>query len=222
MKKRGLIIGTCDTAQLWTLTGWEFPPAEQATNYLNVPGRTKGPLDLSTALTDGEPTYLSRPLTATFECSEGDRLQRKQWIAEMVNALDGREWEIVLPDDPHLFIVGRVRVTPLYNDLAHASVSVTATCEPWKYNRAETVVVLQPTATKQVTALRNSGRLPVMPTVVVTGSNVSALIECGSTTYALSEGTYSLPELYLRPGETPIKYSGSGTVSITYREAVLE
>lgn len=220
MKKRGLIIGTYNTANLWTLTGWEFSPAEQETNFLKVPGRTKGPLDLSTSLTDGEPVYNSRELTATLECSEGDRLKRKQWIAEMVNQLDGRQWEIVLPDDPHLYVVGRVRVQPLYNDLAHASVSVTAICEPWKYYRAETVVVLTATSTKQTTALRNSGRLPVIPSVVVTGSSV--LIECGSTSYALSNGTYSLPELYLRPGEMLLTYSGAGTVSITYREAVLE
>jgi hypothetical protein len=126
----------------------------------------------------------------------------------------------VLPDDPYLFIVGRVRVTFLYNDPAHASVSVTAICEPWKYNRAETVVVLAATSSKQVATLRNTGRMPVMPTVDVTGSSV--LIECGTTSYAVSTGTYDLPDLYLLPGETPIKYSGSGTVCITYREAVLE
>ena len=221
MKKRGFIIGTYDTSRVWTLTGWEFAPAEQETTLLDIPGRTKGPLDMSTALSDGEPVYKSRQLTATFECSEGDRLTRKRWIAEMVNSLDGRQWEIILPDDPHLFVVGRVRVTPIYNDPAHASVSVTAICEPWKYNRAETVVVLSATSSKQATALRNSGRMPVMPTVDVTGSSV--LIECGTTTYALSTGVYdSLTELYLLPGETPIKYSGSGTVCITYREAVLE
>jgi len=175
---------------------------------------------MSTALSDGEPVYKSRQLTATFECSEGDRLTRKRWIADMINALDGRQWEIILPDDPHLFVVGRVRVTLLYNDLAHASVSVTAICEPWKYYRDETVVVLSATSSKQVATLRNSGRMPVMPTVDVTGSSV--LIECGTTTYALSTGTYDLPDLYLLSGETPIKYSGSGTICITYREAVLE
>jgi hypothetical protein len=222
MNKRGLKIGTYDTARLWTLTAWEFAPAEQDTYYLAVPGRTKGPLDLSTALTDDEPTYGNRALTATFECSEGDRLQRKQWIAEMVNALDGRRWDIILPDDPHHYAVGRVRVKPLYNDPAHASVSVTAVCEPWLYNIFETVVVLQPTATTQVTALVNNGRMPLMPSVVVTGAGASALIECGAARYALGEGTYELPELFLRPGETAVKYSGTGTVSITYREAVLE
>lgn len=224
MKKRGIIIGNYDTSILWTLTGWEFTPAEQETSYLEIPGRTKGPLDLSTSLSDGEPVYKSRQLTATFECSEGDRLTRKQWIADMINSLDGRQWEIVLPDDPHLFLVGRVRVTPLYNDPAHASVSVTAVCEPWKYYRAETAIVLTAKTAKQIATLTNSGRMPIMPTVVVSGSNASVLIECGSTSYALGEGIYDgkLPALYLFPGETPIKYSGSGTISITYREAVLE
>lgn len=222
MKKRGFLIGNYDTSRLWTLTGWEFTPAEQETNYINVPGRRKGPLDMSTALTDGDPVYLTRTLTATFECSEGDRLQRKQWIREMVNTLDGRQWDIVFPDDPHLYVVGRVRVTLLYNDPAHASVSVTAVCEPWKYNRAETVVVLTASSTKQVATLKNSGRLLVTPTVTVTGSGASVLIECATATYALGVGVYTLPELYVPQGETAFTYSGTGTATITYREAVIE
>ena len=223
MKKRGLIIGAYSTASLWTLSAWALSSPEQFTKYLDVPGRSKGPLDLSTVLTDDEPTYLSRELTATLECSEGTRLERKKWIAEMVNELDGGRWEIVFPDDPHRFAVGRVRVKPIYNDMAHAAVSVSAVCEPWLYNRAETVVVLTATSAKQVVTLKNSGRLSLVPTVVVEGSGANVLIELDGVSYALSEGTFdTLSRLYLRPGDTPLTYSGGGTVCIKYREAVLE
>ena len=39
--------------------------------------------------------------------------------------------------------------------------------------------------------------------------------------YTLGPGTYKLPDLLLRPGNTLIKYSGSGQAVISYREAVL-
>lgn len=219
MIKRGLIIGDYETARYWTLTGWEFSPAEQYTNFLEVPGRAKGPLDLSTALTEGVPTYKSRTLTATFECSDGSRLWREERISEMVNSLDGFVQEMALPDDSEHFIVGRVHVARLYNDMAHASVQVTAICEPWRYNKTETRIELRGEAETQTATLPNLGRLSASPILTVAGS--SAFVEYGTRSWALSPGTYEhVPGLVISPGGLTIKYSG-GSLVLTYREAVL-
>lgn len=220
MQKRKIILGTYDTAAegLWTLTGWEFSAAEQKTNFLDVPGRD-GPLDTSTALTDGVPTYNGRTLTATFESSEGTRLEREERIGRMVNQLDGWRLNITLPDDPTHYITGRVHVARLYNDPAHASVQVTAVCDPWRYNVAETVVSLQASTTARTQALINAGRRAVVPTLTVTGGEV--LLASGGASWALSAGVYELPDLFLLPGSTPVTYSGAGAVRVTYREAVL-
>ena len=58
MQKRELIIGTYATNRdgLWTLGPWSFSPPVHAQNIVMVPGSST-PLDLSTSLTDGEPTY---------------------------------------------------------------------------------------------------------------------------------------------------------------------
>lgn len=223
MMKRGLHIGNYDTSQRWTLASWELSRATQFTRYVNVPGRRRGLLDLSGALTDGDPVYEQRELTAVLECSEGTRLERKQWVDDMINELDGLQWNIVLPDDPHHYVVGRVGVTLLYNDTAHASVQVDAICEPWRYNLAETVVVLKATETAQTARLTNRGRLALVPTVTVTGEGADVLLDLGSVSYALSAGAYDhdLPALFLKRGDTLLTYSGSGTIYITYREAVL-
>lgn len=222
MQKRRIIFGDYDTAASgWTLTGWKLSAAEQKTNYVDKPSGD-GSWDLSTALTDGVPKYKDRTLTATFECSEGDRMSREEKIREMINLLDGMRKDIELPDDEFHFINGRLHVAKEYNTMAHASVTVTATCEPWKYSTVETVVALEATDSLQTVQLINSGRRAVVPTLKVEGSGASVRFIYGTASLALSPGDYSWPDLMLTPGIHELKFSGSGRVTIAYREAVLE
>ena len=213
-------LGTYDTASHgWTLTDWKLGAAEQKTTYIEKPNGD-GSWDLTTALSDGIIKYKDRPLTACFECSEGTRMEREATIRQMINELDGLKVEIVLPDDDYHYIVGRLHVVREYNDLAHAAVTVTATCEPWKYANVETVVALTASATKQRVTLYNGGRRAVVPLIKVTGSSV--LLEYGAASQAMPAGDYKWPNLLLTPGSLSLTYSGSGTVTFTYREAVLE
>ena len=221
MKKRGLVIGSYDTVVngQWLLTEWELSAPAMTTHYVDVPGRREGPLDLSTILTDGDPVYGSRTLTATFESSEGTRQEREDRINIMTNWLDGWRANIYLPDDDQHFLVGRVNVERLYNDLAHASVRVTAVCEPWRYNKEETVEVLTATAEAQTTTLPNLGRLGLVPLLTVTDGDVSLV--AGASSWTLSPGIYALPDLFLPQGGKELTYSGAGTLTFMYREAVL-
>ena len=218
------MIGTYDTAAegLWTLSSFTLSRAAYQENYADVPGHS-GLLDLSTVLTDGEPYYGSREFEATLESSEGTRLEREERINRMVNKLDGWRANIILPDDTEHYISGRVRVERLYNTPAHASVRVSATCDPWRYNNAETVVGLIATSTEQTATLINNGRCSVVPTITVTGGSVTMIYNTGTEerTWTLSPGEYIKPDLYLKTGSAPLRYRGSGQVTLTYREAVL-
>lgn len=219
MQKRKIIIGDYDTAALgWTLAAWTFSEPIQKTKYEDKPSGD-GSWDLSTALTDGIPRYNDRELTVTLELSEGTRLEREEIIRHMVNLLDGLRWPIYLPDDDLHYITGRVHVARDYNDLAHARVIISATCEPWKYSTTETVVTLTAAGITQSVTLHNSGRRAVVPTLVATGSGV---LSFGTSSLALSAGTYTWPDLLLTPGSHVLAYTGSGSVTLTYREAVLE
>jgi hypothetical protein len=219
MQKRKLIIGDYDTAAFgWTLAAWKLADPTQKTKYEDKPSGD-GSWDLSTALTDGIPRYTDRELIVTLELSEGTRLEREEIIRYMVNLLDGLRWPIYLPDDDLHYITGRVHVAREYNDPTHAAVTVTAICEPWKYANTETVVTLTATSTARSTTLYNSGRRAVVPTLTVTGSVVLGF---GASTLSLSAGTYTWPDLLLTTGRHVLTYSGSGTVVLTYREAVLE
>ena len=111
MDKRKIIFGGYDTAAegKWTLTEWELTSPAYRSNFVEVPGRD-GDLDLSTALTDGAPRYGNRTLTATFESSEGSRIDRENVIRAMTNWLDGWRLDIILPDDDEHHLTGRVSV----------------------------------------------------------------------------------------------------------------
>lgn len=222
-KKRTLILGTYNTARdgLWTLAKLELSDPDYQSKFQEVPGRD-GPLDMSTALTDGEPRYGSRTLTATLETSEGTRLERQAIIGKMINALDGWRKDIRLPDYPMHYLTGRIQIKMDYNDVAHAAVTVTAICDPWLYSLVERKYTIAAKSADQVLSLTNSGRKTVVPQVTVTGgTNTSFTIKYKGTSLALGVGDYFLPDLLLGPGETPITYSGSGTAQISYREAVL-
>lgn len=219
MEKRKIIIGTYDTAaQGWTLSAWKLSPAEQKTKYIDKPDGD-GAWDLSTALTDGVPIYNARTLTATLECSEGNRMSREEEIRRMINQLDGMREQIILPDNAFHYITGRVHVEKDYNDLAHAAVKLTAVCEPWKYANTETVIAVALTTEKQTVRLINGGRRTIVPEIKVDGE---LLLEYGTASIAMNSGTYRWPNLVLTPGNHDIKVSGTGTAVITYREAVLE
>lgn len=328
MEKRKIVFGTYDTAAKgWTLTGWKLSDAVQKTHFIDKPGGD-GSWNFSTILTQGIPRYSNRQLAAFFECSEGDRLSREALIREMVNTLDGMEVDIYLPDDPYHHARGLLHVAREYNDMAHARVSVTATCEPWKHANEETVYTLtveptkvdgavvftqktidlskgsvvagfqmkieaglqyivywngtayvctaytsdgqtnlgnasiyDPTATdtgepfvifgfggtsnsiytsdtnktvslkiteavdgigEQKATLINNGRRAVVPVLQVIGSGASMTLKYGQASLALSEGTHKWPDLLLTPGSHELTYSGSGSLVVTYREAVLE
>lgn len=219
MLARTIKIGDYDTASHgWTLTGYKLSDPEQKTNYIEKAGGD-GSWDLSTVNTEGIPRYKDRSLTVTLEHSGGTRDDRENVINIMVNKLDGLEWRIALPDRPGYYLIGRVHVAVDYHDPAHAAVTVTAVCAPWLYKLTETEHVLTVAENEKSVTLTNSGRLAMVPTLKVTGS---VELSYGSAVLQLTKaGTYEWPVLLLTPGDHVLEYSGAGTLTITYREAVL-
>ena len=218
MEKRKVLFGTYNTALegAWTVAGLELSSPDFQTYLVDVPGRD-GTLDLSVALT-GSPRYLDRTLTVVLENSNGTRQEREAHIRKIVNQLDGYQKKIWLPDDADHYLQGRLHVIRNYNDLAHASVTVTAICDPWLYSNDETVYTRNATSTAQKLTIVNSGRKTVAPVVKTTGT---VNLARGSDSWTLSPGTYLLPDFVLDPGDHELTYSGAGTITITYREAVL-
>lgn len=219
MTKRTLLIGTYDTAANgWTLAGLELSAPEQKTHYIEKTGGD-GSWDLSTVVTDGIPRYKDRTLTATLECSVGTRAERTTLIGNMINQLDGMRWHFVLPDHPEHYLAGRVQIEVAYHTPAHSSVTVTAVCEPWLYKSQETAYSLSAVEEERTVNLSNNGRKALVPLLTVTGS---VQLRYGTSSVSLTEASsYEWPTLLLTPGDHSLHYSGDGTLSVTYREAVL-
>ena len=140
----------------------------------------------------------------------------------MINQLDGWRLNIILPDDDTRYITGRVRVKKIYNDLAHCSVQVTATCEPWRYNVELTTVAVTATSAEKTIVLANEGRKSVIPVIDIS-EEVVLKYETEPRGLQLGEERRSIfiPDLYLKTGTHQIHYSGSGQIQVHHREAVL-
>jgi hypothetical protein len=218
MQKRKIIFDTYDTVAdgLWTLASCVLGDAEPQEILLDIPGRLDGPLDASEALT-GDVQYDPRPLEVLLESSEGTRQERKARIDAMVNRLHGRRVAVWLPDDPDHYVIGRLSVKPQYNDLAHAAVQVSATCEPWRYATDETEVTVAVENNTQEVNLENDRRR-TYPTAVVQGA---VTVSYGGHSLSLGEGSHVLTGIPLGQGDHVVTVSGTGSVTFTYRRAVL-
>lgn len=223
MQKRSILLDDYDTAidGQWTLTALEFPTPDPILNLVDIPGRLAGPLDLSTVLTNGEPRYGSRELRAVFESSEGDRTARQQRIDELVNRFHGRRINIVLPDKPDYYAVGRLVVRQLYNDLAHASVEITGVCEPWLYSLYERVIGV-PLNTEEFTTIdMPNGSMPAIPTIEVT---TDTTLRWKGVSTTINAGTFTSLDIILTAGENTLEAKSltkAGYIQITYRGGTL-
>ena len=140
MKRRGLIMDGYDTAAHgFTMTELKLSTPEIAKEFVNVDGM-HGALDYCEA--NGAPIYKTRALKASFELSEGSFTDRESTITELIRAVHGRKCDIAHPDHPGMLLSGRVEVSKNLSNLAHAKVSISATCQPWFSEEVKTFVEL--------------------------------------------------------------------------------
>ena len=218
MMKRGVKFGSYHTAVDWDmlLTDKSLTPPTPKTNYISVDGRD-GDLDLSEALT-GEIKFENRKAKYKFFVSAGTYNDRENLIAKILSVIHGRKLKIMIDDDPDHYMVGRCAVTDVKNINAYATMTVDATCEPWKYKVFETIRTVEVTGSAIELNCVNTGVKTVVPMLKVTGS---INLEFDSLKIALSEGVFKVPELRLATGLKILTVSGNGALSVIYREAIL-
>lgn len=215
---RGVFFGEYHTAEDWDLilNSKKIDPPAPKVVKVTVDGRN-GDLDLSEALT-GEIVYNNRNASFTFLLTEGTQLEREEKLATIINLIHGNQVNIIHPDDPEHYLIGRCSVSDVNNDKAYASFMVSADCDPYRYSVNETRRMVELSDTFKEVALLNTGRKTIIPTLIVSNT---VNITFGSTSVSLSAGTYQLPALTLKTGSNVITVKGSGTLTLEYREAVL-
>ncbi len=198
-----------------TLTGKDHPAPEPNFNYINLEG-ANGSIDATEALT-GETTYADRTVTASFRTSEGTREERDALLREISAALHGRKVQIVEPDDPDHYYLGRCKIKPTERSAVHIAFTIEATCDPWRYAVEATERRVDVVGAVDV-VLENHGRKTLCPDIRVDGS---VTVDVDGTPTSLTSGVYKLSSLKLRQGATVVPVTGSGTVTFMYREACL-
>lgn len=214
---RFFILNNYNTWEDWrlTLTAKEVSPPNPKTNYIDLDGR-HGTLDLSEALT-GEVVYGDRTVKAKFWTSEGTDTSRVQLIREIIEALHGRKIQIIEPDDPDHYFLGRVQIKPDAHDLVHDEFTMEAVCEPWRYALTQEMHRVE-VAGSHNAVIQNNGVKTLCPTIEVEGS---VTLDYNGGTVGLTTGSYKVSDLKLRRGINVVEVSGTGTVTFIYREATL-
>lgn len=218
--ERYFILDKYNTWYDWKLilTAKSITPPEPKTNYVDIDGMS-GTLDLSESLT-GEITYKDRTISATFWTSEGTRQDREKLLRDITIALHGKKIKVIEPDDPNHYFMGRVTIKSVKNILPYAEFTIDIVCEPWRYAIEDTVRTVSVSSSSPVdVVIWNNGAKTVCPIFTISGTVTItyANIEVND----LTDGDYKSPTIKLKHGVNLINISGSGTVTITYKEADL-
>lgn len=219
MEMRHFYFGKYHTWNDWglVLTGKSIPDPEPKTNYIELDG-VSGSLDITEALT-GEVAYNDRTIAATFSASRGTYQEREAVRRQIAAAIHGRKVQIIEPDDPEHYFLGRVIVKDGTRHASYSTFTLEAVCEPWRYAMEESTRRVEVTAANpQDVVFHNSGVKTLCPDIQVEGS-VTLTFEGG--TVDLQTGTYKVADIKLRQGDSVVGVSGAGAVTFTYREATL-
>lgn len=221
MELRGISLNGTHTGTDWglTMSVCKIDPPAVKSYYVAIEGRD-GSLDFTEALT-GEIHYENRNSTFEFVLTEGTHEERETLINTIYAAVHGRRLKLILPDYPDYYMTGRFEVTEHTNTAGYGTISISATLEPWKYKATETVVEKNVTTVETPMELTNNGRRTLLPVFKVVGE---VLIKHDTSSFALSDGEYTIPEIMLKTGTTTLQVSSTsltGKITATYREAIL-
>lgn len=200
----------------WLRENVSFPTPVAQSNTIVVPGRNT-PIRYTEAL--GRVSYEPRSFQMQFTM-HGTREKYNVMVSEVSNMFNGVLSEVVTSEEPTLYLVGTLKVTPSYDPLTRKG-TVEISCDDgdsYRYYIEETVLSFSGGG---VVILYND-YMPVVPTVTVTAETKLSW-QVGADTFikTVSAGTWTFPEMELGHGENTLSIEGSGTTTFRYREGCL-
>ena len=185
--------------------------APEIQSYLvEVPGRN-GLLNLTKGLTGGV-TYKNRSLKFQY-LGTGSREDLLE-VADLFNTYHGETVKIIDDDTPDYYYEGEVSVDTTWNNTL-LTIVLEVNANPFRENLEFTTVSTALSTDSKDIVITNSG-VRVSPTVEVIDT---AKIMIGNNTYTLNTGKYVINDLELKTGSNTLTVSGSGVLTIQYREA---
>ncbi len=200
----------------WFRESINFPAPQPQTNMIVVPGRNS-PIRYTEAL--GRVSYQPRTFDITLSML-GTREKFNQMSEQIVNRFAGQLVDVILSEEPTLYYVGTLEISPGYDPLTHKG-QLALSCtdgDAYRYHTEETVAAV--TGGGNVILLNDF--MPTVPTVTVT-DETTLKWQVGNDRFikTVSAGTWTFPELELSQGENEIEVTTGGMVTFRYREGLL-
>lgn len=181
------------------------------TNYVSIEGRD-GDLDLTTSLT-GDVKYENISYSLEFTLKD-ERSAWEETLLKLSTYLHGKKMNLIFSEDPNWYYVGRYSLNDVESDKNVGLLSIDCVLEPYRYKKDET----KKTITGVGTLTLSNTRKWVMP-IITSTENMQFVFE--GKTFNVN-GTLQSPDIILKEGDNTIEVtSGSGTLTVTYREAKL-
>lgn len=194
------------------LTDVEISAPEPKRSSISVPGRD-GKLVFS--LTD-DTKFENRTITLTFALQN----YRHEWhsiFTKVITALSGRNLEVMIEPDTSYYWEAFCTVDRAKSDSNKGEIVISLDVFPYKKKAQETVYTISAYYTGKTQVCVNS-RQQVRPVFHATEVCTLAF---GATTKTLEAGDNEFYDISFKEGENEIMITGTGTVTVRYREGTL-
>lgn len=189
----------------------ERPFPTPKTNYVSIEGKD-GDLDLTTSLT-GDVKYENISYSLEFYLKD-KRMNWEETLLKLSTYLHGKKMPLSFSEDPDWYYVARYTLNPVTSDKNVGLISIDCNLEPYRLKKNETIKTITGTGT----LILPNTRKWVIPTIVST-SSMKFTFE--GKTFTVN-GTLQSPDIILKEGNNTIEVtSGTGTLTVTYREGKL-
>lgn len=206
------------------------PPVPK-TIYQDIPG-ADGSLDLSTAIA-GRIIYERRAITLNFGCG----YPMDKWpevFSEILQNFHGREGKLIFDDDPMYYYAGRMTVSEYSRARTLGTFTISVNADPYKYELTASdedwlwdPFSFEKGIIRDYKELEVTGSLsltvPGTQRWVIPEIMVSAVmtVNYDGKDYELKQGTNKIYDIVIKEGENPLMFTGTGTVTISYRGGIL-
>ena len=227
-----VIISGKNTFDEWGLVPKTRPlvnPPEVKETYMELPA-ADGMLDY-TDLLMGRAPYGQRTGFWEFVVRPG-----KRWVevyTSILNYLHGKSHRVILEDDPDFFYSGRLTVNRWKSDAKYSVIAIGYNLDPfresvtasddrdWLWNDLFNTTIRYGSFTVNGEKYRTLINRGLQPTTPVFYCSSPMTVAFNGATYSLVTGMNRNENLALQLGDNVMVFSGSGNVTVSYREMAL-
>lgn len=206
------------------------PPVPK-TYYLDIPG-ADGSIDLST-VNSGRVVYQRRTVTMNFGC--GYSIDKwPEVFSEILQLFHGQIGKVIFDDDPGYYYQGRMTVSDYSRVQTLGTFTITMEADPYKYELVSGEEDwLWDIFDFENGVIREYGNIQVneMYDLLIYGTQKWIVPEIVASAdmkvtfqgkiYELKKGENKCYEIVIKSGENHLIFTGTGTVSVKYRGAIL-